>query len=107
MAKEFKRQETCILGMFDRDIMIGSIIGSSDGRKGWINRLAVDPDYRGQGLAGKLIEECEDFLHKLGLKLIAALIEANNDPSFKAFKKAGYIFANGITYCSKRISPEY
>jgi ribosomal protein S18 acetylase RimI-like enzyme len=106
MAKEFKRHETCILGMFDGDKMIGSIIGSSDGRKGWINRLAIDPDYRGQELAGILIEECEDFLHKLGLKLIAALIEANNDPSFKAFKKAGYIFANGVTYCSKRTSAE-
>lgn len=106
MAKEFKRHETCILGMFDDDKMIGSVIGSSDGRKGWINRLAIDPDYRGQGLAGKLIEECEDFLHNLGIKVIAALIEGDNDPSFRAFKKAGYIFADNIAYCSKRTSPE-
>lgn len=106
MATEFKRHETCILGMFDGDKMIGSVIGSSDGRKGWINRLAIDPEYRNQGLAGKLIEECEDFLHNLKLKVIAALIEDYNDPSFKAFKKAGYKFANNIAYCSKRTSPE-
>jgi GNAT superfamily N-acetyltransferase len=84
--------------------MIGSILGSSDGRKGWINRLAVDPDYRGRGLAARLLKECEDFLHKLGLKVLAALIEGDNKESFSAFKKSGYIYSPDVAYYSKRFT---
>ncbi len=34
MKTEFCREETCFLGMSDEDRLIGSIIGSSDGRQG-------------------------------------------------------------------------
>lgn len=106
IEQEMKRQETCFIGMFDGVKMIGSVIGSSDGRKGWINRLAIDPEYRRRGLAGKLIAECEKFLEDLGLKVIAALIEGENTASFAAFAKAGYGHAPDIAYYSKRQSPD-
>jgi GNAT superfamily N-acetyltransferase len=104
MAAEFARAETCFLGMFDGATMIGVVVGTSDGRKGWINRLAIDPDYRGRGLAAHLIKASEDFLHGLGLKVIAILIEDWNTPSLSAFKKAGYVFFDDIVYGSKRTS---
>jgi ribosomal protein S18 acetylase RimI-like enzyme len=104
MEREFNRSETCLLGMFDGDKMIGAIVGTSDGRKGWINRLAVDPDYRGRGLASYLIIEAEKFLYDLGIKVIAALIEEYNTPSMSAFIKEGYTCAPKILYFSKRPS---
>jgi ribosomal protein S18 acetylase RimI-like enzyme len=106
LRKEFKRKETCYLGMFEGDKMIGVIVGTSDGRKGWINRLAIDPDYRGRGLAGKLIFEAERFLYKFGLKVIAGLIENYNTPSMEAFIKAGYTCGRNILYFSKRETEE-
>ena len=106
MGAEFGRAETCFLGMFDGDTMIGVIVGTSDGRKGWINRLAVDPEYRGHGLAAYLIKAAEDFLHGLGLRVISALIEDWNTPSLSAFEKAGYVFFDDIMYCSKRSSDD-
>ena len=106
MAKEFKRMETCFLGMFDGDKMIGTIIGSSDGRKGWINRLVIDPDYRGLKLAGRLIKECEEYLYDMGISVIACLVEDVNTPSFSAFEKAGYKISDEILYCSKRPSED-
>jgi ribosomal protein S18 acetylase RimI-like enzyme len=106
MRPEMERAETFFLGMFDGDRMIGSILGNSDGRKGWINRLAIDPDYRGKGLAGILIDECEKRLYGLGLKVIAALIEGENKQSESAFSKAGYVYTDDIKYYSKRFSDE-
>jgi len=106
IAKEMQRSETCFLGMFDNDKLIGVVLGTSDGRKGWINRLAVDPEYRRQGLGKILIKECEAFLGKLGIKVFAALIEGDNRPSFAIFEKAGYKFAKDIAYYSKRSSPD-
>ena len=106
MTGEFKREETCFLGMFDGDKMIGTIIGSSDGRKGWINRLAIDPDYRGRKLAARLIDECEQYLYDLGLEVIACLIEDVNTPSLSAFENSGYKISDQILYCSKRPSED-
>jgi GNAT superfamily N-acetyltransferase len=104
MAEEFSRAETCILGMYNDDRLIGSVIGTSDGRKGWINRLAIDPEYRGQGLAGILITSAENFLQGFGIQVMATLIEEENLPSISSFKKAGYIYSPGICYFSKRSS---
>jgi len=104
MTAEFARAETCFLGMFEGETMIAVVVGTSDGRKGWINRLAVHPDYRGRGLALRLIKAAEDFLHGLGIKVISVLIEDWNTPSLSAFKKAGYDFFDDIVYGSKRSS---
>lgn len=109
IGKEFKRMETCYLGLFDPENdnkMIGVIVGTSDGRKGWINRLAIDPDYRGRGLGGRLIQEAEQFLNDLGIKVIACLIEDLNTPSMSAFIKEGYVCLPKVLYFSKRDSKE-
>ena len=106
MSKEMTRDETLFLGIFDKDRLIGSILATSDGRKGWLNRLAIDPDYRGRGLALKLISEGEKFLFDSGLMIIAVLIEEDNKPSQELFAKASYIFGRDILYFSKRLNDD-
>ena len=106
MKNEFELGQTAFLGLFDNQKLIGVVLTSSDGRKGWINRLAIHPDYRGRGLAQKLIKASEDFLHSLGINVIAALIEGENQESFRAFEKAGYLIHNDVKYLSKRSSPD-
>jgi len=102
IARQIDHHGTRFWGMFDGDKMIGSIIADSNGRKGWINRLAVHPDYRGRGLAVQLIAKCERFFEGLGLSVFSALIERSNESSFGAFRKAGFSRAENITYWSKR-----
>lgn len=82
--------------------IIGSILGTHDGRKGWINRVAVDPEYQKKGIAKKLIAEVEKKLDELGLDIIACLIEDWNDRSMKVFEKLGYIKHRDVIYFSKR-----
>lgn len=48
--------------------LVGSILGTHDGRKGWINRLAVSPAFRKRGIAARLVAEIESCLSKWGLK---------------------------------------
>ena len=82
--------------------IIGSVIGTHDGRKGWINRVAVDPGYREKGLAKMLVSEVEKKLDNLGIDIIACLIEDWNDRSVKVFQKLGYIKHEDVIYFSKR-----
>ena len=90
-----------ILAEFDGEL-ISSIIATQDGRKGWINRVAVDPQYRGYGLAQLLVTEAEKILHEQGLDILTCLVEAENVASQKLFEKMGYVRWDGLVYYSKR-----
>ena len=85
--------------------LLGSVFGTDDGRKGWINRLAVTPELRHQGIARKLVAEVEERLYGLGIKIIACLIEDWNIESMEVFERFGYERHKDITYFTKRKHP--
>jgi ribosomal protein S18 acetylase RimI-like enzyme len=90
------------LGLFKGDELVGVIVVTHDGRKGWLNRLAVDPDHRRQGIARRLITAAEELLSRQGIHVIGALIESKNDVSLRLFRRVGYELHNDICYLSKR-----
>lgn len=106
LGKELAMANVIMYGMYDGNKMIGVCIGNYDGRRGWINRLAVDPDYRGKKLAGELIDKCEQFLYSIGANIICALIEEENYPSISAFQTSKYKCEHPIKYFAKRPSAD-
>jgi ribosomal protein S18 acetylase RimI-like enzyme len=106
VIKEMTANPDFFLGAFERDHLVGVVIISCDTRKGWINRLAVDPEYRFQGVAIALIMESERILRERGIRLFCALIDDDNAPSKELFKKCGYVEHHGIAYFSKRDDEE-
>jgi ribosomal protein S18 acetylase RimI-like enzyme len=92
-------------GLRERDRLVAVAVLTHDGRKGWINRLAVDPAYRRRGLARQLIAEAERwFTQELGLEVWAALIEPDNTASQALFERMGY-GRHDLVYVSKRTRP--
>jgi ribosomal protein S18 acetylase RimI-like enzyme len=104
IVAEMKASPDFFLGAFEENRLVGAVIVSSDLRKGWINRLAVDPDYWHRGIAKALIAEGEKILHKRGLRIFCALIEESNVPSKELFHRCGYSESHDILYFSKRDS---
>lgn len=90
MAAQFRAPRNVYLGAFDGDRLVGTVLGTHDSRKGWINRLAVHPDDRRSGIASKLVRMAERELRKQGLQMFAALIEPGNDASEAVFRALGY-----------------
>lgn len=86
--------------------LAGVVLGTQDGRKGWINRLAVVPSLRRRGIARLLVREVEARLAALGIEITAALIETPNQDSLAFFKKIGYGHDEEIEYVSKRRSAD-
>ncbi len=106
IAKEITK-ETAIFLVAERDgEVIGTVLGTHDGRKGWINRLAVDPKYRRQGIAQRLLEEAEEKIYQKGIEIVTCLIEDYNQTSMDFFQKAGYTKHTDIIYFSKRKNPQ-
>ena len=58
--------------------VVCSVMASWDGRRGWINRLAVDPSARGGGLGERLMIEAESRLAAIGCDKVNMLIEPDN-----------------------------
>ena len=55
--------------------IIGSVLATPDTRKGWINRLAVVPEYRRKGIASSLVIKAEQWLENKGIEIVACLIQ--------------------------------
>ncbi len=106
IEKEVKQGSAHILFLKLRQEYIASVLITHDGRKGWINRLAVLRPYRRQGLARKLVEAAEQWLADQEIFIYACQIEAYNIESFEAFQRMGYIPFEGIHYLTKRKFPE-
>jgi ribosomal protein S18 acetylase RimI-like enzyme len=86
--------------------LVGSVLATHDGRKGWINRLAVTPALRQRGIARMLLAEAEDRLCRQGIEIVACLVEDWNTDSARFFEKLGYNRFEGITYFTKRKHPQ-
>ena len=82
--------------------VIGSICGSHDGRRGWINRLAVLPEYQRKGVARRLVKEVEKWFHKSDIWITCSLIEDWNKTSINFIQRIGYKKHTDILYFSKR-----
>lgn len=86
--------------------LVAATVLTDDGRRGWINRLAVDPGRRRLGLARRLVDEAERwFTQELGLEVWAALIEGDNRDSQRFFAALGFR-SHDVIYVSKRTRPE-
>jgi ribosomal protein S18 acetylase RimI-like enzyme len=86
--------------------VVGSVLATHDGRKGWINRLAVDAALRKRGIGALLVRAAEGWLESGGMEILACLIEDDNAVSMAVFEKLGYKKHPEIIYFAKRKYPD-
>ena len=107
LARQLASGVQTILGAEVDGQLVGAVVATHDSRKGWINRLAVDPDHRRQGHGARLIAAAEEVLREQGIPVIAALVESGNIASLALFQKTGYVeIDTGIHYLTKRDSDD-
>ncbi len=84
----------------------GTVLATHDGRKGWINRLAVREDMRRRGLGERLVREAAGRLEAAGMDVLACLIEDGNEVSMEFFARLGYRRKDDIHYFVKKKTPD-
>jgi len=70
--------------------LIGSCMVGYEGHRGWINYLAVHPDYQRQGLATRLMAQASSLLTALGCPKINLQIRKSNHAVRAFYESIGY-----------------
>ncbi len=104
-AQQLERGQV-VLGLDESGRLIGCVVATHDTRKGWINRLAVDPAHRRRGHAKRLLRAAEETLREQGMTVLAAQIEDWNTTSLALFESEGYRAHRDVIYVSKRDSDD-
>jgi ribosomal protein S18 acetylase RimI-like enzyme len=106
MQRQMQDWPDLFLGAFEGEMLIGTVIGSDDGRRGYINRLAVRPSHQGKGMASMLLSAVEEALESRGREIYCSLVEDRNEESIQFFLSQGYAQHDDIIYFSKRKSQD-
>ncbi len=70
--------------------VVGSIIGTFDGWRGNVYRMAVHPKYRRRGIARALVAQVEKWLSGQGAKRVTALVEKDHSWATDFWTAVGY-----------------
>ena len=90
IARKLKIQpELFLVGMLD-SLLIASVMGGFEGHRGWINYLAVHPNFQGLGYGQKMMESVESELRKRGCPKINLQIRPGNDRVMAFYQKLGF-----------------
>ena len=85
----------------------GSIVtvamGGYEGHRGWVNYLAVDPDFRGQQLGRAMIENLERRLLAQGCPKLNLQVRSTNADVIAFYEALGYR-VDPVTSLGKRLS---
>ncbi|MFK7892053.1 MAG: GNAT family acetyltransferase [Granulosicoccus sp.] len=74
----------------DDELIIGTVMAGYEGHRGWINYLAVHPDYRNLELGRKLMQAAEEKLLSLGCPKINLQIRADNAEVLQFYSALGF-----------------
>jgi N-acetylglutamate synthase len=102
LVREIDGDCSIFLAAWEGDSLVGAVLGTHDGRKGWINRLAVRPSHQRRGIAAALVAEVEERFRVRGIEIVTCLIEDWNETSMAVFERLGYQRHDDILYYSKR-----
>ncbi len=70
--------------------VVGVLLGTFDGRRGWLHHLAVAPDWQRQGIGRLLVEEVERRLRDRGCAKVNLHIEPDNAAVAGFYDRLGY-----------------
>lgn len=93
-----------LVGKIDGKV-VASVMGGYEGHRGWINYLAVDPDFRRMGLGKKIMDEIELRLRAKGCPKINLQVRESNVQVIEFYEALGFKNDNVISF-GKRLEED-
>lgn len=77
--------------------LVGTVIASYDGVRGWVQKVASHPDYRRRGIASALMSTAEQTLRNAGCPKLNLQTRTENSKAIAFYKEAGYIIEDRVS----------
>lgn len=98
-----RNPDTCFVAEIGEKI-VGVIIVGNDGRRGYIYHTAVNPQYRKQGIARRLVDSAMHELKKCGINKVALVVFDRNENGNAFWEKIGFTVREDLIYRNKSIA---
>ena len=69
---------------------VGYLLGSLQGDRGHLIRIAVHPDYQGRGIGARLLTEAIEFFHMEKVKVVTLNTQKDNAVSQRLYRRFGF-----------------
>lgn len=93
-----------LVGRIDGRVIATAMAGY-DGHRGWVNYLAVHPDFRRAGLGRTMMEAAEHRLLEAGCPKINIQVRTTNAEAIEFYKAIGYK-TDDVVSLGKRLEPD-
>jgi len=71
--------------------IVASVMVGSDGHRGWVYYLSVEPDQQGQGLGRAMMQAAEAWTRALGVPKIQLMVRGSNVETIGFYRAIGYL----------------
>jgi ribosomal protein S18 acetylase RimI-like enzyme len=85
--------------------LAGAVLGSFDGRRGYLHHLAVAPDVRRAGIGRKLVARSLEALRARGVRRCHIFVMADNADGQRFWERVGWFRRNDLLVMSKDVAP--
>jgi ribosomal protein S18 acetylase RimI-like enzyme len=80
------------------EVLVGTVIGGFDGRRGMVYHLAVATEFRRSGLGSRLMTELETRLRQKGCIRCYLLVRPDNSEAMHYYQKTGWNLLDDQVY---------
>ena len=91
IERKLKVNPEWFLVCVQNELVIGSCMVGYEGHRGWINYLAVLPEFQNRGIAKKLMNRAEELLIDVGCPKINLMVRSTNSTVADFYKHIGYL----------------
>jgi len=88
-AKLAWQPELLLVGLLDGRL-VATVMAGYEGHRGWLNYLAVHPDYQQSGLGRAIVSAAEARLEALGCQKINLQVRESNAAVIAFYRRLGY-----------------
>ncbi len=83
------QSSTILVGIVESELL-ASVMAGSDGHRGWVYYVAVDPDHRRKNWGRDLMRAAEQWLKDRGCRKMQLMIRDGNEEADRFYQALGY-----------------
>jgi ribosomal protein S18 acetylase RimI-like enzyme len=90
LQRALDNSASTVLGGFDGERLVGTVMVGHDGHRGWVYYLAVDESQRGIGLGREMMTAAEHWLRDQGAVKVQLMVRLTNETVLGFYDHIGY-----------------